>query len=159
MCNLRSLCITFCLSSMAFVPVYAQGGRSADELTTSSGQYGSYRIDDSTRFMYGTFTVSSNSGLTRISAHRLNVRIGRNSNSSSFRDDLLNGEAFSDGVDIHVNALIWTDILHFSADKISYSNDSLTVRLRGHATLQGDDLNVSSQNITVYLSEWEHLGR
>ena len=157
--TLSSLCFSFGVFALAFLPVNLGGQRSVDELHTYSGHGGDYRIDDTTRFLYGSFTISSNSGQTQISAHRLRVGLGRKDIANSFRNDLLSGHVFSDGVDIKTNALIWTDILRYSADLVEYSKDSLSITLRGHAVVQGDDVKVSSQKITVFLTEWEHLGR
>jgi hypothetical protein len=157
--NVPSLWITFGILTLAFGPAHIDGEKAADELLTASGQYTTYRTDDSTRFMYGTFTITSQSGQTQISAHRLRVGIDKTNAVNSFRNDFLSGKAFTDRVDIHTNALILNDLLHVSAEQIGYSKDSLTIQLRGHAVVQGDDVRISSHNINVFLSEWEHLSR
>ena len=144
--------------ALAFLPVNLEGERGVDELHAMSGHFSYYRIDDSTRFLYGTFTITSNSGLTQISAHRLKVGTGP-TQANSFVNDLMTGKVFSDGVDVHVNYLLLKDVFRVSAEKVAYSRDSLTIQLRGHAVVQGDDLKIAAPSITIMVSKWNSSGR
>jgi len=63
--TLSSLCFSFGVFALAFLPVNLGGQRSVDELHTYSGHGGDYRNDDTTRLLYGSFTISSNSGKHR----------------------------------------------------------------------------------------------
>jgi len=138
---------------LALIPVDFGGKHSEDELITSSGTYASFRLNDSTRFLYGTFTIVSGTEQTRISAHRLKVGSGRNS-ANSFTNDLLEGRVYTDGVELHINILILKDLFRLGADNVRYSSDSTKVQLQGHATIQCDDLRIESNRITIFTSQW-----
>ncbi len=131
-----------------------RGSKAPESLSTTSGQSSSYRMDDSTYYIYGDFTVISSSSTTEIKAHRLQVSTSPVTRASSFRNDFMAGRLISEGLEIHTNYALVHGFVTFSADQVHYSEDSLQVRLLGNATFHGDDVTVTSPSIVLYLNKW-----
>jgi len=137
---------------LALSPATSQQKRAIDELTTGSGTYDDFLIDDSTHICLGQFTLSSASGQTRITAHRLRVSGWAKRPQNEFSNDFVEGAVFSDGVDLHASSMLIHGYLHLSADKMIYSPDSLSIQLHGHASVTIDDLGISASHVNVFLT-------
>jgi hypothetical protein len=137
---------------LALIPATPQQKRAIDELTTGSGTYSDFLINDSTHICLGQFTLSSASGQTRITAHRLRVSGWAKRPQNEFCNDLVQGVVFSDGVDLHASSMLFPSLLHISADAVVFSHDSLSIQLDGHATVTVDDLSISANHVNVFLT-------
>jgi len=138
---------------LAHLSAQAQPQRTVDDLTTGSGTFTAFLIDDSTWIDLGQFTFTTESGQTQVTAHRLLKSRGANRPGNEFRNDLVRGAAFTDGVDIHASWMLLHGCMNLSADSIVYSRDSLSIQLRGHARVVVDDLSISSSRVNLFLKK------
>lgn len=131
--------------------------RTPDPINTTSGTSTSYRINDSTYYFYGDFTVISGTEKTKIKAHRLKLSIEFSKSKNYFENDFLNGRVYTDGVDVYTNRLFLDKIISYKADHIEGSPESNIIRLKGNAEIKGEDLKIQAGEITLHLSQWKKI--
>lgn len=153
-----SLTTVLLFISTAFVPNdNSTAIKTPDPINTFTGTYSGYRINDSTYYAYGSYYITSKSGDTKITAHRLKVSIETSDYKNYFENDFLSGRVFKEGVEVYTNELFLDKIITYRADNVTFSKDSLTIVLKGRAEIKGEDVKVESDLITLHLTRWKRM--
>jgi beta-lactamase regulating signal transducer with metallopeptidase domain/lipopolysaccharide export system protein LptA len=114
-----------------------------------------YRVNDTIMYYYGDFTIQSGTAKTIIKAHRLKVSNGLSPNKNYFENDFMNGKVYNDGVDISTNKMFLDRIISYKADNIEKKDEQGIIKLTGNAEVKGEDVIITSEQITLYLSQWK----
>lgn len=128
--------------------------RNPDALKWFTGTYSGYRINDSTFFCYGDYFVQSDSKKSKITAKRLKVSNEMSDNKNYFENDFLSGKVYKDGIDVFADVHYLDKLITFSADNITYEDDSFIVILEGNAKVRGEDVIIESEKINLHLNVW-----